>query len=95
MNTIYVTHDTLTPDNVRAVLDGVTVVPPVGTLIRLPHAGYDGAQVTWRVAAHDPWVWVDSNAALLDRSGMDRTGHWSVTIRCTDHDTSPIPSLCI
>jgi hypothetical protein len=45
---VYFLHDTLTPRTVRAVRD-LAAAPAVGDVFDFPHAGYEGAAVTWRV----------------------------------------------
>lgn len=51
--TVYVTHRTLSPHNVRVVWDGVPLndVPAEGDVIDVPNGGYMGANGHWTVLA--------------------------------------------
>jgi hypothetical protein len=80
MITLYFMHDTLTPENVRASMQA-DVVPPVGAIVRLPCAGYDGAPAFWKVADQE-WVWVPDS--LPPSEYAEARGTWSVTLFCTD-----------
>lgn len=71
-------HDTLTPENVRAVVES-DVVPPVGAIVRLPGALEDGRESWWRVADQE-WKWVPP----VPDGILARPGHWSIVVRCTD-----------
>lgn len=56
---LYLVHDKLTPNNVRAVLD-VDELPRVGDILDLPDAGFNGAPTRWTVSLVEPIAGHDS-----------------------------------